>query len=132
MSDPEATSQVLKQLHVGHLRMSWMKLLGRAYVHCPGIDKTVEELVQQCQKCAAGARQPAKTTLAPWSVREGPWFRLHIDYVGPFKGRYFLVVVDALSKRREIQMTSSTNSTATVRMLREIFARRKSRRYCDK
>ncbi|XP_055632357.1 uncharacterized protein K02A2.6-like [Toxorhynchites rutilus septentrionalis] len=33
-----------------------------------------------------------------WPAPEKPWQRLHLDYVGPLDGNYFLVLVDSFTK----------------------------------
>ncbi|XP_052901553.1 uncharacterized protein K02A2.6-like [Anopheles moucheti] len=51
------------------------------------------------------------------------WRRVHIDYAGPFEGFYFLVVVDAFSKWSVVYKSPGTTTSATIAMLRNIFAR---------
>lgn len=46
-----------------------------------------------------------------------------MDYAGPFQGHNFLIVVDALTKWPEVIMMSSTTASATIKQLRELFAR---------
>ena len=57
-----------------------------------------------------------------WSWPNKPWSRVHIDYAGPFMGKMFLVIIDAHSKWMEVHKTASSSSTATVGLLRTIFA----------
>ncbi|UYV70210.1 K02A2.6-like [Cordylochernes scorpioides] len=47
---------------------------------------------------------------------------LHIDHVGPFQGKLFLVVVDAYSKWIEAKIVSTTSTETTINSLKEIFA----------
>ena len=51
-----------------------------------------------------------------------PWARLHIDHAGPFQGKLFLVVVDAFSKWMDVSIVPSTSSSATITVLRSLFA----------
>ena len=51
-----------------------------------------------------------------------PWTRLHIDYAGPFMGKMFLVLVDAISKWLEVEMVDRATSASTMEKLRKIFA----------
>ena len=46
-----------------------------------------------------------------------------MDFVGPFLGKIFLVVVDAHSKWPEVIVMASTTATRTITALRELFAR---------
>ena len=61
--------------------------------------------------------------LEPWTWTTRPWARVHVDYAGPFMNSMFFIVTDAHSKWIEIMKMSSTTSTATIQMLRTMFAR---------
>eukprot|EP00731_Ephydatia_muelleri_P031413 Em0022g927a len=52
-----------------------------------------------------------------------PWARIHIDYAGPFEGKYWLIVIDAYSKWLEIVSHQSITTLSTIKSLREIFSR---------
>ncbi|KXJ80988.1 hypothetical protein RP20_CCG022284 [Aedes albopictus] len=114
---------VLKQLHAGHPGMERMKGIARSYVFWPNIDVDIEDYVRRCPRCAAVAKSPGKTTLSSWPIPMQPWSRIHMDYAGPFKGKYFLVIVDALTKWPEIYCTNSMTASVTVSKLRETTAR---------
>ena len=45
---------------------------------------------------------PASAPFYPWERKNNPWVRLHIDYLGPFMGKMFLVIVDSYSKWVEV------------------------------
>ena len=47
---------------------------------------------------------------------------LHIDFVGPFLGKMFLVVVDAYSKFLEVVPMATATSVGTIKALRRLFA----------
>ena len=66
---------------------------------------------------------PTKAPLHPWDWATAPWQRIHIDYAGPFQNSMFLVVVDAHSKWPEVIPVSSTTSSSTIEVLRDLFAR---------
>lgn len=85
-------SPVLKQLHVGHPGMQRMKSLARSYVYWPNIDADIEDFVRKCGSCASASKAPVKP------IPSTPWSRLHVDYAGPVRGKFFLVIVDAHSK----------------------------------
>ncbi|KAL0161349.1 hypothetical protein M9458_045074, partial [Cirrhinus mrigala] len=50
-----------------------------------------------------------------------PWSHIHVDYVGPFLGKMFLVIVDAHSKWMDIYPMTSSTSQATIEKLRQSF-----------
>ncbi|PIC43510.1 hypothetical protein B9Z55_004221 [Caenorhabditis nigoni] len=115
-------SRVLKMLHRAHPGIVRMKQLARSLVYWPAIDKDIEKVVRSCDLCASVAKNPIKNTLCSWPIPTAPWQRVHCDYAGPVDGRYYLVIVDAFSKWPEVIPTTSITSTATINILRRIFA----------
>lgn len=83
-------SAILKQLHISHMGIVKTKALARSYVWWPGVDADVEALCRQCETCAAEAPAPARAPPQPWPYVGEPWTRLHIDFLGPIKGKTFL------------------------------------------
>ncbi|XP_040164747.1 uncharacterized protein K02A2.6-like [Anopheles arabiensis] len=100
-----------------------MKSLARSYVYWTSIDSDISECVASCEKCQTAAKTPAHSPHVPWPKSSSPWQRVHIDYAGPVEGDYFLIIVDAYSKWPEVIKTSSTTASATIAILRGIFAR---------
>ena len=43
------------------------------------------------------ARDNPKMRPLEWKSGK-PWERIHVDHAGPFKGKYFLIVVDSYTK----------------------------------
>ncbi|XP_061504929.1 uncharacterized protein K02A2.6-like [Anopheles gambiae] len=113
----------LRQFHRGHPGIQRMKSLARSYVYWPSIDSNISECVASCEKCQTAAKTPAHSPHVPWPKSSSPWQRVHIDYAGPVEGDYFLIIVDAYSKWPEVIKTSSTTASATIAILRGIFAR---------
>nr|XP_055076811.1 uncharacterized protein K02A2.6-like [Misgurnus anguillicaudatus] len=120
---PKLQTQVLKELHVGHLGVVKMKSLARSFVWWPGIDQQIEQLAMQCSGCQHVQKMPKTAPLHPWEWPALPWQRIHVDFAGPFMGTTFLVVVDACSKWPEVFSMASTTAAQTVTVLRELFAR---------
>ena len=58
-----------------------------------------------------------------WTFPSKPWSRIHIDFARPISGTTYLLVVDAYSKFPEVVKMTSTTSTATINVLRDIFSR---------
>ncbi|XP_063540822.1 uncharacterized protein K02A2.6-like [Cydia strobilella] len=114
---------VLKQLHVSHMGIVKTKALARSYVWWPNIDAEVEAQCRQCETCAAEAPAPTHAPPSPWPYSTHVWSRLHVDFLGPFKGKTFLVLIDSSSKWLEIFEMSRTNAGAVIKELRATFAR---------
>ena len=121
---PESLQEsVLNELHSGHPGIVRMKTHARAYVWWPNIDRDLEHAVQTCSGCASTQRAPPAAPVHPWDWPNQPWYRLHIDFAGPFKNSMFLIVVDSHSKWPEVFQMNSTTASATISILRMLFAR---------
>ena len=66
---------------------------------------------------------PAKAQLHSWELPTSSWECVHVDFVGPFFGQMFLVLVDAHSKWPEVIEMKSITADKTIQELRNIFAR---------
>lgn len=97
------------------------KMIARGYIWYPSLDTDIEELVAQCEKCQALRNNPPVTRHV-WQPTTKPWSRVHIDFMGPFMNKTFLVLVDAYSKWPVIEMVPSMSSKTVVDLLRKIFA----------
>ncbi|XP_037498704.1 uncharacterized protein K02A2.6-like [Rhipicephalus sanguineus] len=97
-------SRVLQLLHAGH----------------PGVEKT--KMVARAAKSARNINGPRVMWRSPHGHSQKLWTRLHADFGGPFKGHYFLVVVDAFSKWVEVLPVTTPSAGATIAALRQVFA----------
>ncbi|XP_037929430.1 uncharacterized protein K02A2.6-like [Teleopsis dalmanni] len=116
-------NRVLKELHASHLGIVKTKALARSYVWWPNIDKDIVNLIDRCIPCKKVQPSPKKSPLIPWEMPSSVWSRIHIDFAGPVKNVYFLVVVDAYSKWVEIFKTKQITAAFTVEKLEELFCR---------
>ena len=115
-------SIVLEELHTAHPGVVRMKSIARVHVWWPGIDKKIEEVVKSCLPCQSNRNKPPLTSLHLWNWPSQPWRRLHLDFLGPFLGATFLIIVDAYSKWLEVIPMSSTTAERTITELRKLFA----------
>ena len=113
---------VMNLLHESHLGNNRMKGLARSFVSWPGIDQQIEETVKSCDVCQKTRHSPPPAPLHPWEFPDAPWEWLHADFVGPFLGKMFLVVIDAYSKWMEVKCLSTATSSTTVEQFHAIFA----------
>ena len=99
------------------------KQILRSKVRWPGIDKDVENLVNDCVACQATGPAvpppPAQITDLPTM----PWRSLHVDFCGPFPTSEILfVVIDEYSRFAEVEIMRSTNAQAVIPALERILA----------
>ena len=114
---------MLEELHAGHPGIVRMKELARSYLWWPNIDQEIEQTVRNCASCQQVRKPPAVAPLAPWLSTSNPWHRIHIDYAEDENGHYF-IAVDAHSRWPEIHfMPRNTSATATIAILRDLFAK---------
>ena len=119
---PQGRESVLAELHCGHPGISRMKSLARGLVWWPGLDKEIETMVKNCNKCQQSQPSPPSAPMQPWSWPTRPWSRLHVDYAGPIGGRMVLVVIDAHSKWIKAIALKTASAQTTVQQLRKLFA----------
>ncbi|UYV64114.1 K02A2.6-like, partial [Cordylochernes scorpioides] len=119
---PVLQGRTLEQLHETHPGIVQMKAIARSHVWWPGMDKAIENKVERCENCQLVRNNPKPSPVHPWTAPVKPWSRIHVDYAGPFHGRTFLIVVDSMSKWPEAIIMDHCTATATVRVLRSLFA----------
>lgn len=69
-------------------------------------------------------RQRPKQSELPiyfWSLPEHCWQRLHVDFAGPFEGKMWIVLVDALSKWVEADVLYAATTRTLCEFLEEKF-----------
>ena len=88
----------------------------------PKIDCDIEAKVKSCSTCAVSGPDPPPTILHPWEWPKKPWFRVHLDYAGPFLGKMFLLLVDSHSKWIDIHITNSSTTAITIEKLQFTFS----------
>lgn len=114
---------MLQELHVGHQGTVKMKALARSLMWWPGMDAAIEQICKSCIPCLRTRSDPKTKVNTRWPAAEGPWQRVHIDFLGPIQTSNFLIIVDAYSKWTEVFKMASTSSAETIAKLRETFAR---------
>ena len=98
-----------------------MKAVARSYLWWPGLDKKIEQVASSCVDCQS-VKNPPSAPLHPWVWPTKPWERVHMDFAGQFQNTSFQVAVDAHSKWSEVFIMSSTTTTATIGVLRLLYA----------
>lgn len=114
--------RILEELHTSHFGMSRMKALARAYVWWPKLDADIDSLVMNCELCQQQRANPSRESTHVWESAKAPMERVHVDYAGPFLGKYFFILVDAYTKWPEIHIVSSITAEVTIDVCRKIFS----------
>lgn len=84
----------------------------------------IEETVKACPECQQSQLSPLLLLCANGSGPLGHGHAyVHIDFTGPMDNLTFLVIIDAHSKWIELFKMNSTTATATIQVLRTVFAR---------
>ncbi|XP_052754801.1 uncharacterized protein K02A2.6-like [Galleria mellonella] len=104
-------NSVMKFLHKGHPGISAMRALARHYVWWPSIDEDIDMWVKRCSNCQENRPNITELPVYSWSIPDDPWERVHVDFAGPFEGKFWLVLCDALSKWIEIKPMSTITTT---------------------
>ena len=119
----KAQDVILRELHKSHFGIVKIKSIARSYFWWPSMSMDIEKKVANCRNCLENKPNPPKIPLHSWKWPERPWERIHVDYMGPVYGKYFLIVVDAHSKWLEVVPTSNITSKVTIDILRNLISR---------
>ena len=118
---PQGREKVTKILHDSHPYTVRMKGIARNPVWWSKIDSAFKKKVKSCQVCQAHWKTPPPATLHPWEWPNRPWTRIHIDFAAPFRGKMFLLIVDAYSKWLDFHCFNSATTQTTIEKLRDTF-----------
>jgi len=96
---PESLKErILSELHASHMGIIKMKKFARNYFWWPNLDSDIENITSSCKICLESRVETPKISHTPWLWPSKPWVRIHSDFLGPFHGNMFLLVIDACSK----------------------------------
>lgn len=116
--------KVIKELHAGHLGIVKMKLEARTRFWWPGMSEQLQQAVRSCGVCSQLRPSPPRAPLTPWPYPSEPWYRVHIDFLGPINNKMYLIVVDAYSKWVEAyDVSSGYGSKVVIQKLCDVMAR---------
>nr|XP_022914005.1 uncharacterized protein K02A2.6-like [Onthophagus taurus] len=106
----------LKMLHDGHPGITAMQSIARLHVYWQNIDADIEKYVQGCQTCQSSKQDTQHLLGLEWS-------RIHLDFVGPFEGKMWMIIVDAYSKWIEFEEMNNITTASTIKVMKTVFAR---------
>ncbi len=115
-------SNMLQQIHHGHMGMDKCKERARDILFWPGMNRQIEETVSKCTICMETRRANAKEPMIPHEVPDRPWQVIATDLF-LLDGETYVVVVDYYSRYFEIERLQSTTSTSLIRKTKAVFSR---------
>lgn len=113
-------TQTLKILHTNHGGIVKMKSIARKYVYWQGINKDIEAWVDNCEACQILCKNNAKKVYGKWPETKRPFERIHLDFFH-FKGKTFLIIIDAYSKWMDVKQMTKTNAVNVIKELLKLF-----------
>lgn len=119
-------SKVIEIAHSSHQGIVKTKSFLRETVWFPGLDRLVEQAVQECLPCQAATRtyRSVKAPLEMTKIPDHPWEEVSADFYGPLStGEYLLVVVDDNSRFPEVEIISSLSTKTVIPKFDAMFAR---------
>ena len=84
--------------------------------------KFIEDFVNSSEQCQINHDMLPCTPAHPWGNTKIPWVRIHIDYVGQFVGKMFVLIANSFSKCIEVFPVETSSSKLTIRYLKKCFA----------
>ncbi|KAF2897997.1 hypothetical protein ILUMI_08178 [Ignelater luminosus] len=118
---PKFRQQLLHEIHSAHNGVAKMKALARQYFWWPRLDN-IGQYVKNCEACMKTANNPEKSRLVKFEVAKYTFDRIHIDFVGPFKGKTYLIIIDAYSKWPEVYEMERMDTETTLDKMRDCFS----------
>jgi len=116
-------SMLMEELHDTQPGISRrIKSLARNYVWWSSMDMDLETKVKRCHSGQVNQHSRAKPPLHPWEYTAIPWSQLHLDFVSPFTGCIFLVIVDSHTNWLKVFQMQNITSLNTAERLRSCFA----------
>ncbi|XP_031330692.1 uncharacterized protein K02A2.6-like [Photinus pyralis] len=114
-------SEILDQIHVGHLGITKCKSRAKETVWWPGINSHIEDKISNCNICIEH-RTPPTEKLKPSETPEYPWQMIGADLC-KVAGRTYIVAVDYWSRYLEVANMKSETAEEAIAKLRTFMAR---------
>ena len=115
-------AETLKLLHEGHQGVNKTQLRARQTVFWPGIDRDIQDTVNECTPCQKYQRRNSPEPLLPHEIPTRPWRTLGADLFH-WNDREYLLVCDYYSKYDIMRkMPLSVTARAVIDALKQIFS----------
>jgi len=115
---PVCRQKVLELLHSRHMGVEKIKSLA---CNWPEIQNDIYRISKECVICA---KKPKLSNWKPWPLNFKAMQRVHAHYCGPFRGKYYaLIVIDSFSRFPEVFLTTHATADFTQRAFQKFFSR---------
>ena len=117
---PSLRSDILERLHESHQGLTRTRERCKDTVWWPTLSQDLKCISETCTICKSLRRTLEHEPLKPSEPAPRPWSRVATD-LAHYKGRDYLILVDAYSRWIEIKGLTSTTTMSVKRKLMEIF-----------
>ena len=112
----------VKLAHVGHQGVQKTKALMRSNVFSIGMDKGIEDEINNCIACQSTDRPTPPAEIQPSHLPGKVWDTLNIDFLGPLlNGKCVFAIMDQPSRFPFAAVTTSTSAKNFIKVFRVIF-----------
>ncbi|UYV71991.1 K02A2.6-like [Cordylochernes scorpioides] len=108
-------------LHASHQGINNTIALAKGFIYWPGMNKEIEELINNCSICQQTSRANLKEPLLPHQAPEYPWQKVGID-IFQIESSKYLLIVDYFSKYPEIYQLQDMTTDTIIRRLKRTFS----------
>ncbi|UYV65559.1 K02A2.6-like, partial [Cordylochernes scorpioides] len=95
--------------------------LAKGSIYWPGMNKEIEELINNCSICQQTSRENFKEPMLPHQAPEYPWQKVGID-IFQIESSKYLLIVDYFSKYPEIYQLQDMTTDTIIRRLKRTFS----------
>ncbi|UYV61276.1 K02A2.6-like [Cordylochernes scorpioides] len=114
-------SDILKILHASHQGINNTIALAKGFIYWPGMNKEIEELINNCSIYQQTSRANLKEPMLPHQAPEYPWQKVGID-IFQIESSKYLLIVDYFSKYPEIYQLQDMTTDTIIRRLKRTFS----------
>ena len=112
----------VKLAHVGHQGVQKTKALMRSKVFFIGMDKAIEDEINNCIACQSTGRPTPPAKIQPSLLPNEVWDTLNVDFLGPLpNGKYVFAIMDQRSRFPFAAVTASTSAKNLIKVFHVIF-----------
>ena len=113
-------AELMAQAHVGHLPSGKSIANASQAIWWPSMNKDITNFIARCHTCLTAKTQRAET-MHPGAIPLHPWDVVGAD-IGVLNGKSFLVIIDGYSSYPIYKLLPTTDSSAVIRVMKDVFA----------